>query len=258
MKRIKALKLGMICALCFSLVCMPAYAEELTESTTNASETVEEQEIPDAEITVENSDETVEIVENVETAEAVENAEDISTTVDTNQESETKQEPVKENVKTESSDKNEATGDENKLTKSWVTISATNKNVTVKGTNHYTLTLVLENVETQEIHKEVLSTEQSLAKTFVIPNGKYKVSIEEPTITEEHCIMSEYLEADGGDVIFSITFMNINKELVNPPAPGEEIPGWQIILKNNMVFIILILGCGIYLLVRKIQKSREE
>lgn len=250
MKKIKTIKIGLICALCFSMLSTVAYAEPLDD--TNQIESVENIEnVEDVENTEDNIDSSAIPNEDVQN-ENIENLpEDITTQTD-NLTQET------EGTDFSNNEDNESNKDNNQLTKSWITLSTTNRNVTVKGDEHFTVTLVLQNIDTQEIHKEVLSTEEQLSKTFVIPNGKYKVYIEEETVTGEHCFMEDTLIADGGEIIFDIVFKNLSKDIVYPPTDLEVVPGWKIILKNNMVFITLLVGCGIYLLVRKIQKAREE
>lgn len=261
MKKIKLLSIALLAA---ASTFTFALASEIPENTEIVTENIEETEVGTEEIedttNTEEAEETSEEI-NSEESEITEETDTVTTEemIESNTETnieETKPEiSTKEEIKKESSD-DKKDSNQSEVTQGWLDVTTTITNSTF--VTETKITFIFENKTTGEIIEKEFSSLNNFEASIKLPIGEYIVSLENPEY-EEFIIYQKELSIEEGVQTYKI---NINSYTDTPQAEDDtdqpkENPFWSI-LKNNLVFLLILVGCGGYLLYKEIKRRTSD
>ena len=234
MKRVKLMAISILASI---LLLTPLYAMavEIEEDTTMSKQETEvtynDNEIEDE--LDETLNETVDITDDVE--------------------KETKQNVFIE-VKTK-----EETGsinDQTALTQGWITFIVTIKNTSFN--DDISLVFLFTNNETGEVTKKTLNSIDNFdGGTLKLPYGEYTVSLEDEYYNQ-FIVYNESLNVNVAEQKYEVSINSLVEKESEVQNEEEKTSVFLYLLKNNIFFLIILIGCGGFLLYREIQKRREN
>lgn len=185
------------------------------------------------EIADESSTQIDEIIENTESTE-------IAETPDASIESSNTTETVSEQTNTE-------------ISASYGWLKITSEMLTNNIESELILEFQFTNTETKEIITKQLSSNDNFENVVKLPLGTYDVKL----LTEgyeENVIYEKQININSKEVEYKISINNINME--KEEVIEEESSTILDLFKNNLLFIVLLVGCGGFLLYREIKKNQ--
>lgn len=247
------LLIASICSLTFANAAEIAEntAQETAETTDIDITSEEENIITDiSEETVNTSDSTT----NEETSEELSSDSDIVNNTNLN-ETNIIEETDTKTTKEGAVEKN-STPDQAKTTQGWVNIIALINNTTFKEETK--ITFVFKNVDTEETITKELSSINNFEASIKLPLGTYTVSLEDEYF-ENFIIYEKELIVDKDIQNYNIninSYVPATEDIEEKPISKAEV-FWGI-LKNNLLFLLIILGCGGYLLFKEIKRRTSD
>lgn len=115
------------------------------------------------------------------------------------------------------------------------------------------------NKDTNEIITKEITSSDNFSNIVKLPLGEYSVKLTDSKY-EDFVIYEKNITIDKKEVIYdiSINITNLETDSVDTPDDKEEVKeenDFIYLLKNNFIFIILLLGCGGFLLFKDIKKN---
>lgn len=146
---------------------------------------------------------------------------------------------------------------ENDTTYGWVNITGTVSNCSFA--NEFKLKFKFVNTKNNESFEKEVSSLNNFSSTVKLDYGTYTVSLENSNYADNVSFDKEVTVKDN-ETNFNINVKDINtSNVVEDTETSEETKNTNTgleLLKNNIIFLVLILACGGYLLYKEVQRRR--
>ena len=146
---------------------------------------------------------------------------------------------------------------ENDTTYGWVNITGTVSNCSFA--NEFKLKFKFVNTKNNESFEKEVSSLNNFSSTVKLDYGTYTVSLENSNYKDNVSFEKEVTVKDN-ETIFNINVKDINaSDAVEDTEASEKTTNTNTgleLLKNNVIFLVLILACGGYLLYKEVQRRR--
>lgn len=146
---------------------------------------------------------------------------------------------------------------ENDTTYGWVNITGSVSNCSF--TNEFKLKFKFVNTKNNESFEKEVSSLNNFSSTVKLDYGTYTVSLENSNYADNVSFDKEVTVKDN-ETNFNINVKDINtSDVVEDTETSEETKNTSTgleLLKNNIIFLVLILACGGYLLYKEVQRRR--
>lgn len=112
------------------------------------------------------------------------------------------------------------------------------------------------NKETNEIITKQISSSDNFSNVVKLPLGEYSVKLTNDQF-EDYVIYEKNIVIDKKEVSYSVSIniTNTSESTEEVDIEKEKENAALDLLKNNFVFLILLLGCGGFLLIRELKKN---
>lgn len=146
--------------------------------------------------------------------------------------------------------------DQTALTQGWVTFVVTIKNTSYS--DNISLVFLFTNNQTGEITKKTFNSIDNFnGGTLKLPYGEYTVSLEDPYYNQ-FIIYNEILNVNAAEQKYEISINSLVDKENETEEDVEKTNVFVHLLKNNFFFLVILVGCGGFLLYREIKRRQEN